>query len=52
MTASQQIAQVIYQRAQNQPGGEGDAASAGSSDDDVVDAEVVDDDDDGKEQSA
>jgi molecular chaperone DnaK len=51
MTASQQIAQVIYQSAQNQPGGEGDAASAGSSDDDVVDAEVVDEDD-GKEQSA
>jgi molecular chaperone DnaK len=50
MTASQQIAQVIYQSAQNQPGGEGDAA-AGSSDDDVVDAEVVDEDD-GKEQSA
>jgi molecular chaperone DnaK len=50
MTASQQIAQVIYQNAQNQPGG-GDAASAGSSDDDVVDAEVVDDED-GKEQSA
>jgi len=51
MTASQQIAQVIYQSAQNQPGGESDAAGAGSPDDDVVDAEVVDDDD-GKEQSA
>jgi len=50
MTASQQIAQVIYQSAQNQPGG-GEATSAGSSDDDVVDAEVVDDED-GKEQSA
>ena len=50
MTASQQIAQVIYQSAQNQPG-DGEAAAAGSSDDDVVDAEVVDDDDD-KEQSA
>ena len=50
MTASQQIAQVIYQNAQNQPGGE--AATAGSSDDDVVDAEVVDDDGDDKEQSA
>ncbi|MPZ91853.1 MAG: molecular chaperone DnaK [Actinobacteria bacterium] len=49
MTASQQIAQVIYQNAQNQPSGE--AAAAGSSDDDVVDAEVVDDED-GKEQSA
>jgi len=49
MTASQQIAQVIYQSAQNQPGG-GEAASAESSDD-VVDAEVVDDED-GKEQSA
>ena len=49
MTASQQIAQVIYQSAQNQPAG--DAPNAGSSDDDVVDAEVVDDED-GKEQSA
>jgi molecular chaperone DnaK len=50
MTASQQIAQVIYQNAQSQSSG-GDAAAAGSSDDDVVDAEVVDDED-GKEQSA
>ena len=50
MTASQQIAQVIYQNAQSQPSG-GEAAAAGSSDDDVVDAEVVDDED-GKEQSA
>jgi molecular chaperone DnaK len=49
MTASQQIAQVIYQNAQSQPGGGGDAAT-GSSDEDVVDAEVVDED--GKEQSA
>jgi molecular chaperone DnaK len=49
MTASQQIAQVIYQNVQNQPAG-GDATSAPSSDDDVVDAEVVDED--GKEQSA
>jgi molecular chaperone DnaK len=49
MTASQQIAQVIYQNVQNQPGG-GDSASAASSDEDVVDAEVVDED--GKEQSA
>jgi molecular chaperone DnaK len=49
MTASQQIAQVIYQNAQNQTGA-GDATT-GSSDDDVVDAEVVDDED-GKEQSA
>ena len=51
MTASQQIAQVIYQNAQNQPGG-AEAAAAGSSDDDVVDAEVVDEDGDNKEQSA
>jgi molecular chaperone DnaK len=50
MTASQQIAQVIYQNAQSQPSG-GEAGAAGSSDDDVVDAEVVDDED-GKEQSA
>jgi molecular chaperone DnaK len=50
MTASQQIAQVIYQSAQSQPGGGGNAAT-GSSDDDVVDAEVVDEED-GKEQSA
>jgi molecular chaperone DnaK len=48
MTASQQIAQAIYQSAQNQPTEE--AASA-PPDDDVVDAEVVDEDD-GKEQSA
>jgi len=51
MTASQQIAQVVYQAAQNQPSGNepGDAAS---SEDDVVDAEVVDEDGDDKEQSA
>jgi molecular chaperone DnaK len=48
MTASQQIAQVIYQNAQAQQGG--DTQTAGSTDD-VVDAEVVDDED-GKEQSA
>ncbi len=50
MTASQQIAQVIYQNAQSQPGGGGDATTE-SQGDDVVDAEVVDDED-GKEQSA
>ena len=49
MTASQQIAQVIYQNAQSQPDG-GDATTE-SQGDDVVDAEVVDDED-GKEQSA
>jgi len=49
MTASQQIAQVIYQRTQNQPAG--DTAGSDSPDEDVVDAEVVDDED-GKEQSA
>ena len=50
MTASQQIAQVIYQNAQSQPDGGGDATTE-SQGDDVVDAEVVDDED-GKEQSA
>ena len=51
MTASQQIAQVVYQAAQNQPSNnERDAAAA--SEDDVVDAEVVDEDGDDKEQSA
>ena len=49
MTASQQIAQVIYQSTQNQPAG--DTAGSDSPDEDVVDAEVVDDED-GKEQSA
>jgi molecular chaperone DnaK len=48
MTASQQIAQVIYQSAQSQPT---EGAASAPSDDDVVDAEVVDEDD-GKEQSA
>jgi len=48
MTASQQIAQVIYQSTQNQPAG--DTAGSDSPDEDVVDAEVVDED--GKEQSA
>jgi molecular chaperone DnaK len=51
MTASQQIAQVVYQAAQNQPAG-GEPADSGSSSDDVVDAEVVDEDGDDKEQSA
>ncbi len=50
MTASQQIAQVIYQNAQSEPGG-GDDVTTESQGDDVVDAEVVDDED-GKEQSA
>ena len=51
MTASQQIAQVVYQAAQNQPSGN-EPADAASSEDDVVDAEVVDEDGDDKEQSA
>jgi molecular chaperone DnaK len=51
MTATQQIAQVVYQAAQNQPAG-GETADTGSSKDDVVDAEVVDEDGDDKEQSA
>jgi len=46
MTASQKFAEVLYQRAQQQGGDQGTAASS----DDVVDAEVVDED--GKEQSA
>jgi molecular chaperone DnaK len=46
MTASQKFAEVLYQRAQQQGGDQGSAASS----DDVVDAEVVDED--GKEQSA
>ncbi|MPZ69333.1 MAG: molecular chaperone DnaK [Actinobacteria bacterium] len=46
MTASQKIAEVIYQQAQQSAGSEGGS----SGDDDVVDAEVVDDD--GEEQSA
>jgi molecular chaperone DnaK len=51
MTATQQIAQVVYQAAQNQPAGS-EPADAASSKDDVVDAEVVDEDGDDKEQSA
>lgn len=51
MTASQQIAQVVYQAAQNQPPA-GDPSAPKSADDDVVDAEVVDEGDDNKEQSA
>ncbi|MGH2701445.1 MAG: molecular chaperone DnaK [Actinomycetota bacterium] len=51
MTATQQIAQVVYQAAQNQPA-ESEPADAASSKDDVVDAEVVDEDGDDKEQSA
>lgn len=41
MTASQKFAEVLYQQAQQQPGGPAQAASA----DDVVDAEVVDEGD-------
>jgi molecular chaperone DnaK len=48
MTASQQIAQAIYQGAQSQST---EGAASAPADDDVVDAEVVDEDD-GKEQSA
>ncbi|MDQ4058813.1 MAG: Hsp70 family protein, partial [Actinomycetota bacterium] len=51
MTATQQIAQVVYQAAQNQPAG-AEPADTASSNDDVVDAEVVDEDGDDKEQSA
>ena len=47
MTASQKIAEVIYQQSQ-QPAAGSEAGSSG--DDDVVDAEVVDDE--GEEQSA
>ncbi|HYN36356.1 MAG TPA: molecular chaperone DnaK [Actinomycetota bacterium] len=48
MTASQKIASVIYQQAQQSGTGAEDAAAPGSSDD-VVDAEVVDE---GEEKSA
>ena len=51
MTASQQIAQVVYQAAQNQPSNN-EGSDAAASEDDVVDAEVVDEDGDDKEQSA
>ncbi|MGH2825367.1 MAG: molecular chaperone DnaK [Actinomycetota bacterium] len=51
MTATQQIAQVVYQAAQNQPA-DNESADTASSSDDVVDAEVVDEDGDDKEQSA
>jgi molecular chaperone DnaK len=47
MTASQKFAEVLYQRAQQQPSA-GEPASSGA--DDVVDAEVVDEG--GEEQSA
>ncbi|MGH2757782.1 MAG: molecular chaperone DnaK [Actinomycetota bacterium] len=46
VTASQKFAEVLYQRAQQQGGGQ----AQGGSPDDVVDAEVVDED--GNEQSA
>ena len=48
MTASQKIASVMYEQAQQSTGGAEDAAASGSSDD-VVDAEVVDE---GEEKSA
>ena len=47
MTASQKIAEVIYQRSQQGAAAGADAAGSGS--DDVVDAEVVDE---GEEKSA
>jgi molecular chaperone DnaK len=49
MTASQKIASVMYQQAQQSEGGAEDAAASESNDDDVVDAEVVDE---GEEKSA
>jgi molecular chaperone DnaK len=52
MTTSQQIAQAVYQNAQNQAPGSQSAGGTTQSEDDVVDAEVVDEDDEGKEQSA
>lgn len=44
MTASQKFAEVLYQQAQQQPGGGGPTAGASNADD-VVDAEVVDEGD-------
>jgi len=52
MTTSQQIAQAVYQNAQNQAPGSQSGGGTTQSEDDVVDAEVVDEDDEGKEQSA
>ena len=52
MTTSQQIAQAVYQNAQNKAPGSQSAGGTTQSEDDVVDAEVVDEDDEGKEQSA
>ncbi len=52
MTTSQQIAQAVYQNAQNQAPGSQSGGGTAQSEDDVVDAEVVDEDDEGKEQSA